>query len=347
MKFSEQHELVQDFIEEFAEKEVEPVALSIERESVERQLILKMAERGYLGALAPEELGGANLDQVSYMLLLELLAKRSPSLSFIVFMQNSLVLNLLGRDEMVRDVATGKQLGAVSLRVLERANRAVPAVEHGKLRGEEELLCTAASFIIVPVAEGGEEKLALLDKGFSLRTTRRGLGFRGAGLGLFSIDAEENDMRIIGDGDAVRRVLLESSRHVAAIALGIAEGALEKAVAYAKQRSAFGSKLERFQPIAFDLTLSLSRIDALREYLFRNVDGPLKEGLAAKIMLLDAALEATRTAMQVHGGNGYFEEYGIEKYYRDAMALNTYTSDRTEDMINLSHFILGKESAEL
>ncbi|MEM3851415.1 MAG: acyl-CoA dehydrogenase family protein [Methanomassiliicoccales archaeon] len=349
MKFSEQHELVLDFVDEFAEKEVAPASLEIERNGIDRQLVSKLAERGYLGAVAPEDAGGAALDETSYLLLLERLSYHSPSVAYAVFLQNSLAIKMLlsvGRKDIVRQIATGNALCAVDLApILSRKNRETH-LQEGHVVGETNMYLADAGRCITVAGDAQGQKLLLCD-GFSFKDVRP-LGFRGAVYGRVRLSEETHCEVLTLDGaEVMRRTLLEASREVAAIALGICEACSDKTKQYASERKAFGSALLTFQPIAFELSLNHARIDALKEYLYRNVAGTLKDGLAAKMLLLEAALSTARLAMQVHGGNGYFEEYQIEKYYRDAMTLSANTSAVNEDLISLSHFALGRDSARL
>lgn len=348
MKLNEQHELVLDFIKEFTEKEVAPVENEIEKNGMDRQLVNRMAERGYLGAIAPEKLGGAGLDTISYMLLLEQLAKRSPSLAFAVFMQNSIAIRLLGERDVVRDLCSGKELCSTSLEFLSKNRAHLIRFSGGRYEGSGLFLMPDATAFIATADRDGGQEVVLFRKGFRIKSVIRGLGFRGMRSGEIEFSAGNGDCEVIyNTAEEMKRTMLEASHHAAAIALGIAEGALDRTIAYARQRTAFGSRLEGFQPVAFQLSHLSARAEALREYLYRNAEGTLKDRLAARVLIYELALDATHAAMQIHGGNGYFEEYGIEKYYRDAMALSAYTSDRTDDMVNLSHFTLGKESALL
>ena len=356
---SEENELMLRFATEFAAAEVEPVSLEIERGGIPAELLSKMSDRGYLGAVVPEAHGGAGLSESSYLLLLETLARYSPSLSFYMYLQNSLFLRPLldhasepSVSETIRTVASGKESGTVVLDCAISNGTKESIVFSGKppsVKGNARYVVNpAAEHFIVPASEGAEE-LILLRGGTKTAGSNARLGFRGIGFSRVEFTGSGNAVVLQPGGGRGRitEVLLNESRGAAAIALGLAEGTTARAVQYSKTRTTFGSRLEQYQPVAFQLSSVLAELEVMREYLYSTVDAGPAAGLISKIRLTDAALRASTLSMQVHGGNGYFEAYQIEKYYRDAMALHALTGRRNADLRELSGMLIGRGSAEI
>lgn len=360
MRLSEENELVLAAARQFATSEVMPLSLEIERSGLPAGLLAKMAGRGYLGAVVPDTLGGAGLSQTSYMLLLETLARHSPSLSFYAFLENSLVLRLLtdagsqpGVREAMESVISGSGSGTVVLDQLISSSRAPGLRMEGSppaVSGQAEyVLHPGASFFIAP-APGDGNQLLLIDGRGTVATSHPRLGFRGIGFARVEFSGGSARMLLPGGADGSAKapdVLLSASREAGAIALGMAEEATARAVEYAGTRKTFGSRLEEYGPIANALSSMSAEIEVMREYLYSTADGGAREGLIAKLRLTELAVRASKLSMQVHGGNGYFEDYQIEKYYRDAMALQSLTGNRERERTELSHLLLGKGSAHI
>lgn len=360
MKLTDENELVLSFAQDFVQGDLSRAALEVEREGIPHALLGKMAERGYLSALIPEKLGGAALDSTSYMLLLETLAKHSPSVAFYALLQNSFVLGALSRfsgsevEERVKSVASGKGSGAVVMDHLlsNRANSRVPLREaDGGVEGVAEyVLNPGASFFLSPLARDGGDSFALIAGGGKILRDKERLGFRGIGFSALQFEQGKSRATLLAEasGDSIlNETLLDASGAVAAVALGISEGAIDRAAEYAHERKAFTHNLSEYQPVAYSLTSMKGQIEILREYLYSVAGKGRREGLIAKINLTDAAISASRISMQIHGGNGYFQEYQVEKYYRDAMTLQALTGNRNRELQALAQLTLGEGSAKI
>ncbi len=357
MKLTEENELILSLAREFASKEVKEHSLEIERNGIPQTLLSKMAGSGFLAATLPEKLGGAGLDSLSYLLLLETLAMHSPSLSFYTYLQNSLVLGSLaacGEEdaaERMLAIASGAASGTVVADDL-ISNRGMNSLLFNSALHQ---LAGRAEFVVHPAASvhvvsTGDGTVLMVSGGISQAGGRRRLGFRGLGFAQVEYSSTGGDVVRLCDGQAnnpVAAAMKRSSAAVAAVALGIAEGTIAKAVDYSKTRKTFGSRLEEYKPVAYSISAMQAEIEVLREYLYSNAASAGREGLIAKLLITDAAVRASKLSMQVHGGNGYFEEYQIEKYYRDAMALESLAGNRNAELTELAHHMLGNGSASI
>jgi len=334
----EEHRVLESVLREFSQKEIEPLNKSIELEGLSAELKGKLASQGFLGALAPVETGGASLDRLGYAILLREIATSSPSAAFYIFIQNSLVIRSLMKDndlDRIASIASGRASGTLAyssrLNMLESGyiTRNGNRIE-GMLNG---VLNSNANFIIV----GAEDKLYLVNSGFEKLPDHEKLGFRGVSFSPVKFDTTD----FLALSSSMDEILEDIHLPVAAIAIGIANGALSKAIAYAKERDAFLHKLKDFQPLAFGMAQSYSELDALNTYLVSVAEGQkdLKKELMLKSVSLDFARRTSKLALQVHGGYGYLMDFGIEKFYRDAMFLSIVGGHSLKDRVKLSELI--------
>lgn len=360
MKLTEEQELILSAVNEFSEGTIAPKALDIERNGIPEEIISSLSRNGFMGAAIPDTLGGAGLGEGSYRLILESIAKYSPSLAFFIYIQNSVAAGLMMASERkgeltsaVYDIASGRKSSGISLdTVTSRVSEVTVSVDaSARMTGKlGRVFNPTGDFVISPALKDGKEVLFVLDGGYRTETELTRLGFRGIGFSNIAIDALPGNFRMISEEKASLRladVLFRSSGAVAAIALGMAEASIQKALDYANSRKAFNAKLIEFQPVAFSLSSMRSEIELLREYVLSDAANDELAGLKAKLMCTDLAVRASRLSLQVHGGNGYFDDYQIEKYYRDSMALQAFTGNRTEEMIRYSRRLFGNEAARL
>lgn len=348
---SEEKQLLKQVVEEFSQKEIDPVALKMEREGITREVLESLAQKGFLGALAPVEQGGAGLDEAGYVVLLNVLAKHSPSVAMYVFIQNSLFISPVlkhGKKETVQetipDIASGKASGALANYML---NGGKVQMDGSAVSGLVELVPnSSAQKFIVLAKSGNGSRLVLLDDGFSIVSDRRKLGFRGLRFSSVAFNAS-NVKEILVDGEAemeVQSIYNSSSSGISAIALGIGEASIDMAVNYARERQAFESHLIEFQPIAFQIARMLSEFNVYERYLYSI--SSVTEGMMLKEIALEFSRRASRLSLQVHGGYGYIEDSGVERFYRDAMALELLTGNHIRDMSELTRELLGSDSAK-
>jgi len=338
--------LLKRVVTEFCESEVERERLRIEREGIPDSLIRGVAENGFLGALAPQELGGSGLDARSYAVLLQVMSKYSSSLAYYVFVQNSLVIAPLVRfasDEVRRrvipEIASGNSRGTL-VQDLFRSSKNELSYD-GRLRGTAGMVpLPRAEHHLVMTTGGG---FLLLSGPGEVLEERAITGFRGVGFGAVRYDGDAAVVLEERASDAVAGIMDDASYPVAAMALGIAERAVEMAAQYSRDREAFGSKLMEFQPVAFYIAEAHAQLRVLEEYIYSESPDPL----IAKTLSLDLARRASRASIQVHGGYGYFEDLGVERLYRDSAALSSIAGNYLSDMTGLSRKLLGDSAARI
>ncbi|MDG7040337.1 MAG: acyl-CoA dehydrogenase family protein [Nitrososphaerota archaeon] len=348
---NEELQLLKQMAEEFSEREIDPSALKIELEGIPRGILSSLAEKGFLGALATPEYGGAGLDEKGYNVLLEVLAKHSPSVAMYVFLQNSLFIRPIlkyGKGEVAADVIPGVASGRVSGSIVNcRLSGDRVSLNGRSIDGRVGLVPNSdAGMLLVLAGSGNESRLALVEGGYSIVEDSRKLGFRGLRFSSLSFsNAAVKHILIDGDGEAaVNDIYMESSANISAMALGMSEAALDRAVSYAKERQAFGERLIEFQPIAFKLARLASEFNIYENYL--HGISSVKEGMELKALSIEFSRNVSRASLQVHGGYGYIEDSGIERFYRDTMALELLTGDYTADMTALSRELFGEGSAK-
>jgi alkylation response protein AidB-like acyl-CoA dehydrogenase len=372
--FSEQHLAVREMVRQFARDEVAPVAAQFDADATfPWDNVRKMGALGLLGIPWSEELGGAGLDTISFMIAIEELAKVDASTGLTISAHTTLgtspIVNF-GSDEQrkrfVPLLASGKVLGGFGLTepdagsdaggtrstAVKRGDRYIingtkRFITHGSVG--EIFIVTAvtdptkatkgiSSFILTkPTSDlekvkdlgvGHEPSLCAM-KGFRAGKKEDKLGWRASDTAeLIMEDVEvpaENLVGAEGQGFVNFMKTLDAGRiGIAALSLGIAEGAYEEAVRYAAQRKQFGKAIAEFQGIAFQLADMATEIEAGRHLMFhaawlaQHKKPFAKEAAMAKLFCSELAMRATTKAIQVHGGYGYTKDYPVERMFRDA-----------------------------
>ena len=340
-------------VREFAEAEIAPhVREWDDAEKFPLAAIQHLGKLGYLGSVFPEDLGGAGLDYVSYAILIEELSRVDPSVGLIVAAHTSLCTNhiyLAGSSEQkqryIPKLASGEWIGCWSLTEPEAGSdaagtrtMAVKDGGHWILNGAK-TFCTNAHEAKVCVAMAVTDRAAA-QHGISAFVVEKGTpGFRPgkkeAKLGMRASSTGEvifQDCRLPsgqllgnpGEGfiDSLR--ILDGGRiSIAALSVGIAQGAFDAALKYAKQRKQFGRFISEFQAIQFKLADMATEIEAARWLTFRaawmhsNGQRVTKASSIAKLYASEAAVRAAGEAVQIHGGYGFIKDYPVEKFYRD------------------------------
>ena len=352
--FSEEQQHLRKSVREFAEGEIAPHVLEWDEASHFPQEILpKLAEMGLLGVIFPEEYGGAGLGYVEYATVVEELSRVDGAVGLTVAAHNSLCSNHIykfGNEEQKRKylvpLAQGKKLGAWSLTEPEAGSDAggtrTTAVRDGKhwvLNGAK-TFTTNGRFADICVA------MAVTDKrkgshGISAFILEKGMpGFRPGKkenkLGMRASDTsevvfsdcrvpEENLLGAEGEGFISSLKILDGGRiSIAALALGMAQGALEAATRYAKQRKQFGKTISEFQAIQFKLADMATEVEAARLLVYqaawladRKDARFTRESSMAKLFASEVAVRVANECVQIHGGYGFIKDYPAEKFYRD------------------------------
>ncbi|MDQ2926470.1 MAG: acyl-CoA dehydrogenase [Acidobacteriota bacterium] len=351
---TEEQEQLRREVRTFAEREVAPhVSEWDEKSEFPHQVVKKLGEMGLMGVIFPEELGGAGMGYVEYVLAVEELSRVDGSVGIIVASHNSLCTNhiMLGGDDTQRKrwvtkLASGQWLGAWGLTEPGSGSDA-GGMRTTAVRGDGGwVLNGSKTFITNGTYADCALVLAVTDKekgtrgGISAFVVEKGTpGFRPGKkenkLGLRASDTaelifencvvpEENLVGKIGDGfkDAMR--VLDGGRvSIAALSLGMARGALDAAVKYATTRKQFGKAISEFQAIQFKLADMATQLDAawlLTMRAARMKDAGQKitmESAMAKLYASEAACRICDEGVQIHGGYGFIKDYPAEKFYRD------------------------------
>jgi len=379
IKFRPEAETIRKMTKEFAEKEIAPIADRIDRENkYPMDLFEKIAKQGLLGMCTEPEYGGSGLDLLSATVAAEEIAKVSMSASVLIGIQTAVTSAPISRfgnreqkDMYLRDLATGKRIGAFCLTepvagsdAASIETKAVKEGDHYVLdgtktfisQGEVADLAVVFAKTAAPGRENNKITAFLVDKRvspFRVGSKIDVMGCRGTGTAELLFEncpvSKENMLGEEGGGFLIAMMTLNESRiGVAAGGVGLAQAAFDIAVDYARQRKAFGRPIGKFQAIQWMLVDMLTQIHSARlltyhsAYLRDQQKDFMKEASMAKVFASEAAVEATRRAIQILGGYGYSKDYPLERYYRDAKLLEI-----GEGTSEIQRLILAREILQL
>ena len=352
---SEEHELVRRTVRDFAVERVAPVAEELDREHrFPYDLVRELAELGLMGMTIPEEYGGVGADTLSYAIAIEELTRIDSSVAITVAAHHSLgtlPIYLFGSEEQKREwlpqLASGEKLAAFGLTEPDAgsdagAARTTARLEDGEwvVNGSKMFITNAGtditacvtitartgddeiSNIIVPNGTPGYELAAPMDKlGWRASDTRE-LSFRDVRV------PEGNLLGPRGKGFQQFLEILDGGRiSVAAMGVGLAQGAYDLAFRYAQEREQFGQAIARFQAVQFKLADMATEIEAGRQLVYKaawlkDQGRPFaREAAMAKLFTGILSNRAANDALQIHGGYGYMDEYAISRFYRDQKVL--------------------------
>ena len=360
LELSEEQQLLQKSVREFAEAEVKPLAKeNDETGKYPRGLFQKAAELGLTGVAIPEAEGGAGMDHVSYAIVIEEISRVCASTGVILSVQNSLYcdpIHRFGTDEQKKKFllpfARGEKIGCYALTEPQAGSNAAALTTKAVRKGEKYVIngtkawitnggaADAAIVYVNTQPEKGEKGITALvvekgAPGFAVGKEEKKLGIHATACTELSFSDCEvpagNRIGEEGEGYKVALSTLDGGRiGIAAQATGIAQGAFEAALSYAQQRQAFGHPIADFQAIQFMLADMATEIDAARLLLRRAAwkqDSGARFSMEAAIAKLFASEMSTRVAhkaIQIHGGYGYSSEYPVERAYRDARITEIY-----------------------
>ena len=351
---TQEQEAVRAMVRDFARTEIAPRVMEWDEAQVfPRDVFAKLGELGMLGVLVPEEWGGAGLSYMDYIHVVDELSRVDGSIGLSVAAHNSLCTNhlwLFGNDaqkrKWVTPLAQGKLLGAWGLTEAEAgsdsAGTKTKAVRDGDtwvLNGSKNFIThgsvgDVAVLMAVTDRTAGRHGISafvvdLHQKGIHAGKKENKLGMRASDTATLVMDdcriPAENLIGAPGEGFVQAMKVLDGGRiSIAALALGIAEGAFEGAHAYAMQRKQFGKAIAEFQTIQNYLADMATEIDAARLLIMRAAwmkdAGRMttKESAMAKLYASEVSVRVANLAVQIHGGYGFTKDFGAEKYYRDA-----------------------------
>lgn len=371
---SEEHIMIRDMARQFANDELLPGVIERDdKEEFPHEQIKKMGELGLMGMMVPEKWGGAGLDAVSYVLAMTEISKIDASAAVAMSVNNSLVcwgLNEYGTDaqkeKYLKPLASGKKLGAFCLSEpnagSDASNQATNAVKKDNqwvINGSKNWITNGqnADFYLVFAATDKVNKshgisCFIVEKGmegFSVLKKEQKLGIRGSdtcSLGFSDVKVpQENMLGTEGDGFKIAMQSLDGGRiGIASQALGIAKGAVERALNYSKERKQFGQEISNFQAIQWKLAEMAMETDAAELLILRAASMKdehkkiSRESAMAKLFASRNAVKCALEAIQIHGGYGYVKEYHVERLLRDSKITEIY-----EGTSEVQHIVIARD----
>ena len=373
---SETHLMIRETARKFAEERVAPGSIERdEKEEFPHEIVKELGELGFMGMMVPEEWGGAGLDTISYVIAMEEISRVDASVGVIMSVNNSLVCFGIAKygtqdqkERFLRDISTGKKLGAFALSEPEAgsdaSNQRTVAVRDGDdyvLNGTKNWITNGSTADLVLVMASTDRSKGpkgistfIVDKGtpgFTFAKKERKLGIRSSDTVSLSFTEcripAANRIGAEGDGFTFAMKTLEGGRiGIAAQALGIAQGSLDAAIKYSKERKAFDHPIAEFQAIQFKLADMATNVEAARVLVYqaaclKDSGKPFgKEAAMAKLFASKVSVEAALEAIQIHGGYGYVREYLVERYLRDAKITEIYEGTSEIQRIVISRALL-------
>ncbi|MDO8526723.1 MAG: acyl-CoA dehydrogenase [Deltaproteobacteria bacterium] len=359
-KLNEDHTMIRQMAKDFAQKQIAPKAAELdEKAQFPTENIRQMGELGFMGMMAPAELGGAGLDTLSYVLVLEEISAACASTAVTMSVNNSLFLgpilkfgNEAQKKMFIPDFAQGKKLGAYALSEAGSGSDAAALITTVTLKDGKYILNGSKIFItngpdadaVIVFATHDKTKkhkgisafiVEKNAKGFSVGKVEKKLGIKASSTSSIILDHCEvpvqNRLGEEGDGFKIAMSTLDNGRiGIATQALGIGQAAFAFATKYATEREAFGQPISQFQLIQGKLADMALQLDAARLLVWRAAwmrDQGMKitkEAAMAKLFASEAATFVTKEAVQILGGYGYSREYPVERYFRDAKITEIY-----------------------
>ncbi len=360
LDLTEEQQLLQRSVREFAEAEVKPHAKEIDETGrFPRDTFEKAAQLGLTGVAVPENYGGAGMDHVSYAIVIEEISRVCASTGTILSVQNSLYCDPIlrfGTDEQKQKFlvpyARGEKIGCYALTEPQAGSNAAALRTKAERKGDAYVIngtkawitnggaADAALVYVNTQPEKGEKGITALivekgTRGFAVGKEEKKLGVHATACTELSFaDCEVpvgNRIGNEGEGYKIALSTLDGGRiGIAAQATGIAQGAFEAALSYAQQRQAFGHPIADFQAIQFMLADMATELDAARLLARRAAwkqDSGARftmEASIAKLFASEMSTRVTHKAIQIHGGYGYSREYPVERNYRDARITEIY-----------------------
>jgi butyryl-CoA dehydrogenase len=376
-ELSQDHKVLQSSVRDFVEKEVKPLAIQIdENHKIPDELVQKMSALGLLGSYLPEGYGGAGLDILSYAIVVEEVSKACASSGVLISAHTSLVCDPIlqyGTDEQKKKflppLAAGEKIGSCLLTEPE-AGSDVAGLASTYLKEDDHYVINGNKIF---VTNGGYRGTGILfasmdrnlkhkgisafivdleSEGVELLRNETKLGIRGSYTTAFAFNnlrvPAENLLGSEGQGFKIAMETLNGGRiGIAAQALGIAEGAFERALAYSKERKQFGHPISELQAIQFKLADMYTRIETSKLLVYRsawfkdNKKPYAADSAMCKLHASETATYVTKEAIQIHGGYGYVTEYEVERMYRDAKITEIYEGTSEVQRLIISRALLS------
>lgn len=375
-ELTDEQKMLKKTVRDFAEKEIKPVRADYdEKEEYPIGILRKLGEMGIMGMAIPPEYGGSGADVISYAIAVEELSRVDPSVGVAVSVHNSLGCDTIvkfGNEEQKKkwlpDLATGEKIACYCLTEPGAGSDAAALKGTAVLDGDEYVINTQKQFITNSAGADLSLVFVMTDKdagykgvsGFLVPTDAPGFsrGRKEKKMGIHAsvtMEMRYEDCRIPkenllgqeGEGFKIALWALDAGRiGIAAQAVGLAQGALEEAIAYSKERVQFGKPISSFQALQWKMADMATEIDAARFLTYRAAYVKQKgerfstEAAMAKLKASDVAVNVARDAVQIFGGYGYMREYPVEKYYRDAKITEIYEGTSEIQRLVISRALL-------
>lgn len=381
LSLPEEHLMLKETVREFAQRRLEPIASEYdERQEFPWEAVREAADMGLTGLLVPESYGGAGGDTLACAIAVEELSRVWAAFGVIVSANNSLAcwpILAFGTEDQKRrflpSLAQGTRLGSYALTEPSSGSDAASLrmtaerVPGGyRLRGTKIFVTNGANahititFARTDPGHGSKGISAFVverpAQGLTVIRKESKLGIRASDTAVLSFEdvfvPQENRLGQEGEGFRIALATLEGGRiGIAAQALGIAQGAFDKALAYSLQREQFGQRIASFQAIQFKLADMATQIQAARLLTYRAAwmkdQGfrAIQEASMAKLFASETAMMCAREAVQIFGGYGYTTDYPVERYYRDAKITEIYEGTSEIQRLVISREILRQAEA--
>ena len=375
--YSEEHELVRNTARKFAEKHLKPGVIERdENAEFPSKQVKMMGELGFMGVMVPERWNGAGMDTISYTLIIEELSRVDASAGVIVSVNNSLVCQIFvnygndwQKETYLTKLASGEKLGAFSLSEPQSGSDASNMHTIAEKSGQYYVLNGTKNWVTSGINSDVVIVMALTDKsagyngisafivpkdldGFSVGKKEDKLGIRGSDTCELYFDnchvPIENIIDKEGQGFRIALTTLDGGRiGIAAQALGIAQAALDKSVQYAKERKQFGKTIGSFGALQEKIALMGTNVEASRlliqkAAILKDAHKPYTKAAAmAKSFASQTAMDAAIDCVQIFGGYGYMQEYGVERLMRDAKITQIY-----EGTTEIQQMVIAREIME-
>ena len=372
--YSEEHELVRNTARKFAEKHLKPGVIERdENAEFPFEQVKMMGELGFMGVMVPERWNGAGMDTISYTLIIEELSRVDASAGVIVSVNNSLVCQIFvkygndwQKETFLTNLASGEQLGAFSLSEPQSGSDASNMHTIAEKSGQYYVLNGTKNWVTSGINSDVVIVMALTDKsagyngisafivpkgldGFLVGKKEDKLGIRGSDTCELYFDnchvPIENLIDKEGQGFRIALATLDGGRiGIAAQALGIAQAALDKSVQYAKERKQFGKTISSFGALQEKIALMGTNVEASRlliqkAAILKDAHKPYTKAAAmAKSFASQTAMDAAINCVQIFGGYGYMQEYGVERLMRDAKITQIY-----EGTTEIQQMVIARE----
>ncbi|HTP65092.1 MAG TPA: acyl-CoA dehydrogenase [Geobacteraceae bacterium] len=376
-ELSQDQKVVRDSVRDFVEKEIKPLAIRIDEEhEIPDGLIAKMGGMGLMGSYLPAEYEGAGLDMLSYAIVVEEISKACASSGVLVSAHTSLACDPIyrfGTEEQKKrylpDLASGRKIGCILLTEPDVGSDVAGMATMYRREGDGFVINGSKTFITNGACLGTGILFATRDKslkhkgisafivdlkspGVTILRNETKMGIRGSSTTAFAFD----DLRVpaanlLGEEGQGFKIAMESLNGgrigIASQALGIAEGAFERALAYSKERKQFGSPISDLQAIQFKLADMYSRIEMSRLLVYKAAwmkDNTMNYAMASamcKMCASETATWVTKEAVQIHGGYGYIVDYEVERMYRDAKITEIYEGTNEVQRVVIAKMLLA------